>query len=184
MEGMILKWPMSRPSRSSCSVSRVSSRSTDLGVVGLGQADAVGQRRQHLPQVVGGVRGVQRVDAHEHLLVALLVGAQEVPGQQPGGVLLRQRHRVLQVDHDAVGLEHRDVLQHARHVARHVEHGAAQYHGLGSSMKMVSTPLVAEWWRSMPSTRYSARTISQVANTSASTSRPPTTSPLDLEASR
>ena len=99
-------------------------------------------------------------------------GLQEVAGEDARGVLLGQRHGVLEVDHHAVGLEDRDVLQHAGHVAGDVEQRAPEaqpaVHAQLSSKKRVSTPPRVECWRSTPSTMYSPRMISQVAKTSAS----------------
>ena len=97
-----------------------------LGAFTLGDADAVGPARHADPDILLPVGGVQAVDADDDLGAAVVDGFEGVIQGEAGGVLLILRHRVLQIQHDAVAAVDVGVLDEARLLRVHEHHGAAQ----------------------------------------------------------
>ena len=69
----------------------------------LGQEQGVGPGRHHGGQIRGVLGGAGRVDAHDALAASEVHRAQRRDDPLPRLGLLRGRHRVLQVEDDAVG---------------------------------------------------------------------------------
>ena len=97
-----------------------------LGALALGDADAVGSAGHAHPDVLLPVGGVQAVDAHDDLGIAVVDGLQSVVQGEAGGVLLVLRHRVLQVQHNGVAAVDIGVLDQARLLGIHKHHCPAK----------------------------------------------------------
>ena len=93
-----------------------------------GEAQIPDARRDYRPHILLSKRRVEGIDADEYPAGTEVQLCHSLAEQIPSAVFLSIRHRVLQIEEDCIGVEHRRIQKHLRLAGWTEQHGTHPIH--------------------------------------------------------